>query len=63
MSLYDITYKNLGRTQPLIFTALEMGEYRTQKKRIKLECNFPLNLSSIHPEISLDTHKLFLTEK
>ena len=50
MSVYDVTYKTLGHTQPVISNASKMGEYSMPKKRMKPERNLSLNLSSINTE-------------
>ena len=34
MPAYDVTYKNVGHTQPEISTAADMGEYIPPKKRM-----------------------------
>ena len=62
MSVYDVTYKNLGHTHPGISTAEDMGEYIPPKKGMELERDSLLTLSSINPEISLETHKIFHPE-
>ena len=62
MPAYDVTYKNVGHTQPEISTAADMGEYIPPKKRMELESNLSLTLSSINTEISLETHKIFYPE-
>ena len=36
ISIYDITYKNLGHTLPVISTASDMCEYSTPKKGMEL---------------------------
>ena len=59
MSVYEVTYINLGHTNPLMSTAAEMGEYSPSDKGMELERNFSLTLSIINPEISLETHKIF----
>ena len=63
LSVYDITYNTLGYTHPGIVTTTEKGEYIPSKKRMELERNFSLTLSSIHPEISLETQEIFYPEK
>ena len=63
ISVHGITYETLCHTNPVISTAEEMGEYRQPKKGMELEINLSLTLSSIHPEISLVTYKIFLPGK
>ena len=63
MSVYDVTYKTLGRTYPVIYTAVEMGWYSPSNKWTELERNFSLTLSSINPERSLENHKIFHPRK
>ena len=63
MSVYDVTYETLGPTHPVICTSEYMGEYSPPKKGMELERYSLLNLSSINPERSLDTHKIFHHEK
>ena len=62
MSVYDVTYKTLGHTHPVISTAADMGEYSPPNKWMELERYSLLNLSSINPEILLETHKIFHPE-
>ena len=62
MSVYDITYKTLGHTNPGIYTAEDMGEYTPPKKMMELGKK-SLDLSSTNPEVSLETHKIFHPEK
>ena len=45
-----------------MYTAAEMGKYSLSKKGMELERNFSLNLSSINPELSLETYKIFHPE-
>ena len=59
MSVYDVIYETLGHTHPGISTVKDMGEYSTPKKIIELERDSLWNLSTINPEISLETHKIF----
>ena len=59
MSVQDITYETLGHTHPVISTASDLGKCSLPKKGMKLERNFSLTLSSIDPDISLQTHKYF----
>ena len=63
LSVYRVTYKNLGHTHPGNGTAAEKGEYRPTQKYMEPERNSLSNLSSIHPEKSLDTHEIFYPEK
>ena len=37
MSVYDVTYKNLGHTNPVISTAAEIVENRPHKKGVESE--------------------------
>ena len=37
MSVYDVTYKNLGHTHSGIYNAEDMGEYSTPNKGMELE--------------------------
>ena len=62
MSVYDITYKSLGHTRPIIYTTEEMGEYLPPKTGIELDGNLSLTLSSSTAEISLQTYKIFHSE-
>ena len=62
MSVYDITYKTLVHTHPVIYIAAQMGEYSATKKVMELERNYLLTLQSINPEISLETHKILHPE-
>ena len=39
MSVYEITYKTLDHTHPVISTAAYMGEYITYKKGVELWSN------------------------
>ena len=57
MSVYDITYKTLGHTHHRNGTAAQKGERIPTKKEKEFEKNYLLNLPSIHPEKSLDTHE------
>ena len=59
MSLNDVRYEILGHTDLVTSTVSEMGEYSRPKKGTELERNYLLTLSSINPEISLETHKTF----
>ena len=62
MSVYDVTYKTLSHTHPGISTSAYMEEYSPPNKGMEPERNFSLSLSSINPEISLKTHKIFHPE-
>ena len=62
MSFYDITYKTIGHTYPVISTEADMGEYSPPKKWVQLERNLSLTLTIITPERSLETHKRFHPE-
>ena len=55
--------KNLGHTRPGISTASDIGEYIPPKKVMELEINSSLILSSVNYEISLETQKIFHSEK
>ena len=59
MLVHDVTYKTLGHTHPVIFTAVDIGEYSTPKKWMELEINSSLTLSIINTERLLETHKIF----
>ena len=62
-SVYSIKYKNLGRTHPGNGTAEEKGEYIPTNKYTESERKSLSNLSSIHPEKSVDTQEIFQPEK
>ena len=62
ISVYEIIYKTIGHTHSRIFTMEEKGEYTPTKEGIETEMNLSSNLSSIHPEISLDTKERFHPE-
>ena len=49
MSVYDVTYKTLGHTNLIIYTAVDVVEYIPYKQGVYLERNFSLTLSSINP--------------
>ena len=63
MSVYEITYKTIGQTHHVIYTAEEMGEYSPPKKGMEVERNLSLTLSIINTKILLETHKIFHLEK
>ena len=63
LSVYDMTYKALGRTCTGIFILSDKDEYNPPNKDMELERNYLLTLSSIHPEKSLETHEIFHPEK
>ena len=63
MSVYDVAYKKLGHTHPVISNATKMGEHSPHKKEVELERDYSLILSIINPERSLETHKIFHPEK
>ena len=44
MSVYDVTYKTLGHTRPIISTAAEVDEYSLPKKWLESERYYLLNL-------------------
>ena len=50
LSVYDITYKTLDHTHPVIVTESEKGKYIPTKKDMEFESNSLLNLSIIYPE-------------
>ena len=58
MSVYDIIKIILYHTQPILDTTAEKVEHppHPTSKGIEWEINFSLTLSSIHPEIELETH-------
>ena len=62
MSVYDVTYKTLGNTHPGISTPEDMGKNSPPKKGVEMERDPLLTLSSINPERSLETHKIFHLE-
>ena len=39
MSVYEVTYKPLGHTHPVIYTELEIGEYTPYNKGKELKKN------------------------
>ena len=51
ISVYDITYKTLDHTHPVISNVADMGEYIPPNKGIYLERNLSLTISIINPEI------------
>ena len=63
MSVYKITYQTLYHTYPGISTAADIGKYSPSTICMELERDLSLTLSSINPEISLETHKIFHPEK
>ena len=62
MSVDEIAYKTLDHIHPGISTAVEMSEYSPYNKVMELGSNLSLTLSSINPERSLETQKIFHTE-
>ena len=62
MPVYNFTSKTLGHAHPVISTAAEMVEYSTPKKGVAFLRGYLLTLSSINPEISIETHKYFILE-